>query len=113
MIRPFHPHSGARLLEVDAHHDAQIGRELVDRRLKVLGIFAGSLCVVDGAGSDEHEHAGIQLGKDARNLKARIEDGGRRRFIGGAFFSRKTGGRTTLVHLMRRSSVGWNMSRFY
>jgi hypothetical protein len=26
--------------------------------------------------------------------------------------SRKTGGRTTLVHLMRRSSVGWNIGPF-
>jgi hypothetical protein len=83
------PDRSARLFKVDPHHDAQVGGELRDGRLKVRSVFAGGVRVVDGAGADEYEEARVKLAKDARNLKARIEDGRGRRFSGGAFFLKK------------------------
>ena len=66
---------GAGLLEVDAHDDAQVGGEFGDGGFEQGGVFARGLGVVDGAGADEDEQARVAA-EDARDLEARVEDGG-------------------------------------
>ena len=96
---------GARLLKVDAHDDLQVGGEFGDGGFEQGGVFARGFGVVNGAGADEDEQARIATGEDAGDIKAGVEDGGRAASVMGRSSSRKTGGRTTLVHWMRRSSM--------
>ena len=77
---------GAGLFEVDAHDNAQVLAEFGDGGMEQAGVFAGGLNVVDGAGTDDHEQARIALGEDARDVEARIEDGGAGLFRDGALF---------------------------
>ena len=67
--QPLPSHRGARLLEVDAHRDAEPVGELCDDRLQQRGILARRLRVVNGAGADD----------DQKTRVARCEDGGRGR----------------------------------
>ena len=55
---------GAGLLKVNPHHDAQVCAELLDTGLEQHGVFASGLGVVDGAGADQDQQAGVAAGED-------------------------------------------------
>ena len=75
-----------RLLEIDPHHDAQIGRKLADGRLQQAGVLAGGIGVVNGTGPGEHQEARIAAGQDLGDLAARLVDGRARSLRFGKLF---------------------------
>ena len=48
---------GAGLLKIDAHHDAQVRRELGDGFFEQGGVVSRGFDIVDGAGADENQQA--------------------------------------------------------
>ena len=81
----------ARLLEVDAHDDAQRVRTAGRQRLQPLRVLAGRVHVVDRAGAD-HDDQAVVLAAQAARDRAR----GSRRRCRGAFADRQ------LLHQDRR-----------
>ena len=63
----------ARLLEVDAHHDDQIGGELVLQRGEARRVVDRRVVVVDRAGSDHDEQAIVGAVQHAMDRLARLE----------------------------------------
>ena len=63
-------HCGARLLEVDAHHDQQIGGVGVGFGFQQAGVFHRLIVVVDRAGADDHQQPIVMAMQDARDCRA-------------------------------------------
>jgi len=82
-------YGGAGLLKIDTHDDAQILGELSECGFENGCVFARSLGVMDRTGSYEDEETRVALRQDARNVEARIEDGGRGGFANGSLFFKK------------------------
>ena len=68
---------GAGFLEVDAHHDAQVGGKFADGALEQTGVFAGGIGVVNGARAGENDQAVVLPVEDGDDFVARVVDGGR------------------------------------
>ena len=77
---------GARLLEVDAHHDGQRIGEFVRERLELPGVVACRNGIVDGAGPDDDKQARIASGEDISYLVARGHHGCRGTLRDGELF---------------------------
>ena len=69
--QPLPADRGARLLEVDPHHDAQIRFQLVGQWRKLLGVAPGGVGVVDRARPHDHNQTVIQTAQDAADLTTR------------------------------------------
>jgi len=82
---------GARLLEVNAHDDAQVGGELGNGALEQRGVFARGLGVVDGAGTGENQQARVFTFENGDDLVAGVEDRHRGSFGDGEFLLKKNG----------------------
>ena len=68
-------HCGARLLEVDPHHDFQLALELVAQGLEAFAVFQGGDRIVDGAGTYHHQQALIVTGQDVVDGLTGFKDG--------------------------------------
>ena len=66
---------GARLLEVDAHDDAEILREFGDSGFEARAVLARGFGVVNGAGADDYDEAMVLSLENVADLAARLEDG--------------------------------------
>src|SRR6059036_1291552 len=64
----------ARLLEVDAHHDAEVAAELVGHRLQAVRVVEPGHRVVDGARADDDQQAVVLATQDANDLLAGAAD---------------------------------------
>src|SRR2546425_8014908 len=71
---PLPAHRGARLLEVDAHHDPEVVAELVGQLLQPARVVEPGHRVVDGAGTDDDEQAAVFAAQDAGDLLAGAAD---------------------------------------
>ncbi len=71
--QPLPAHSGARLLEIDPHHDLELIFELVTQRLEALAVFQRRDRIVDGAWANHHQQAIIVTGQNAVNGLARFK----------------------------------------
>ena len=73
--QPLPAHGGARLFEVDAHHDLEVvGVTRRARAARRRGVVEGGLGVVDRAGADDDDQAvvvAVQDGVDARRGRRR------------------------------------------
>ena len=87
--KPLPANGGAGLFEVNAHDDAQIRIELRNRLFEQGGIVERCLGIVDGAGTSEHEEAGVLCVQDGGDFSTRVEDGGRGGFCDGTLFLEK------------------------
>src|SRR4029453_8139571 len=67
---PLPAHGGPRLLEVDAHHDAQIARVLVRCRLEPPRILDRRRRIVDRARPDDDDEPVVLPPEDAADLRA-------------------------------------------
>jgi len=65
------PDRGARLLEVDAHHDAQVRIQPGGLGAKAAGVVERRDRVVHRAGADDHHQAIVLRGEDADDLVPR------------------------------------------
>lgn len=68
-------HGGARLLEVDPHHDVEALLDLVGQAAQAAGVVEGGIHIVDGAGAHHHQQAGILAVEDALDGLAPFDDG--------------------------------------
>ena len=68
--QPLPADGGARLLEVDAHHDPQVARQLLGERRQAPGVLEGGAGVVDRAGTDDDDQAVVRPAQDAAHLLA-------------------------------------------
>jgi hypothetical protein len=68
-------HGGARLLEVDAHHDIEAVLDLVGQAAQAARIVQGGIDVVDGAGAHHHQQARVLAVEDALDGLATLDDG--------------------------------------
>src|SRR5450830_361750 len=66
---------GARLFEIDAHDQIQRVGHFFGQRLEALGVFVGSLEVVDRARPDYHEEAVVGAVENVTNDFATLGDG--------------------------------------
>src|SRR5207247_9601146 len=64
----------ARLLEVDAHHDAEVAAELVGHPLQAVRVVEPGHRVVDGARADDDQQAVVLATQDANDLLAGAAD---------------------------------------
>ena len=88
--QPLPTQSCARFFEVHTHHQAQLLLvKLCDRTLQQLGILAGRIGIVNGAGPDDNEQTIVLAIQDVDDLCARLEDRGRGFFRDGQFFFKK------------------------
>ena len=71
---PFPSRRGARLLEVDPHHQNKVSRTLSARALRRCGVVVPGDRVVDGAGADDDEDARIRTIQDAFERLPPFED---------------------------------------
>src|SRR5256885_3725150 len=67
-------HGGARLLEVDAHDDAEVLRQLVGDRLEAARVLEPRLRIVDRAGAHDDDQAVALAAQDAGDFLARAGD---------------------------------------
>ena len=89
---PLPADGGARLLEVDAHHDAQVGSEFAHGCFEQGGILARGFDVMDGTGAGQNQQAVVAPVEDVDDFAPRGEDGLRCGFAGGPFFLEKNRG---------------------
>lgn len=82
---------GPRLLEIHAHHDQQILRELLFGRGQALRVFQRCARVVDRTRPDHDQQTVVTTGEHVLNLRARLGHG-----LGGAVRQRILG-----LHLCR------------
>ncbi len=73
--QPFPAHGGARLFEIDAHHDVQAIAHLVGQRAEAAGVIQCSIHVMDGAGAHDHQQARVVAIQDVLNDAAAFHDG--------------------------------------
>ena len=66
---------GTRFLEIDAHDQIQGVGHFFGQRLEALGVFVGSLEVVDRAWPDYHEEAVVGAVENVTNDFAALGDG--------------------------------------
>jgi hypothetical protein len=59
MMRPFPTDGGAGFLEIDAHDDEEAVADLGGEGGDFAGVFASGFKVVNGAGTDYQEEAGV------------------------------------------------------
>ncbi len=55
---------GAWFFEVNAHDEVEVVGDAVGEVAEAFGVFEAGLCVVDGAGADDDEEAGVLSGED-------------------------------------------------
>src|SRR5207245_190561 len=67
-------HRGARLLEIDAHHDTEIARVLVGQDAQAPPVVERGGRVVDRARSDDHDEPVVLASEDAADVAARAGD---------------------------------------
>ena len=79
----------ARLLEVDAHDDAELLREFGDGGFEAGAVFACGLGVVDGAWADDYDETMVFGLENVADLAARLEDGRGRLFCDWQLFFKK------------------------
>ena len=65
----------ARLLEVDAHDDAELLREFGDGGFEAGAVFACGLGVVNGAWANDYDETVVFSLENVADLAARLEDG--------------------------------------
>jgi hypothetical protein len=65
LIRPFHPTVGARLLEIDAHHDLQPVGQFFAQGGQPSGVVDRGSGIMHGAGADD----------DQKSIVGAVEDG--------------------------------------
>ena len=96
---------GARLLKVDAHDDLQVGGEFGDGGFEQGGVFAAALVSWMEQGPTRTSRRGsrcARMRKISRRALKMVADG----LLGdGELLFEEDGGRTTLVHWMRTSSM--------
>src|SRR5688500_997665 len=68
------PRRRPRLLEVDAHRDEDVVRDLRGFRGETVRIVLGRFGIVDAAGTDDREHAIVPAIEDRRDLFAALDD---------------------------------------
>ena len=73
---PLPPERGARLLEVDPHHQHHGPGELVGQGAEAPGVVEAGDRVVDGAGADHAEEAAVAPVEDGLDGAAPGQDGG-------------------------------------
>src|SRR6266536_2790185 len=73
---PLPPHRRARLLEVDPHHDLEVGAEALPLLQQAGGVVLGRAHVVDGAGADHDHQAVVHPVEHPVDALARVVDGG-------------------------------------
>ena len=67
---PLPAHRGARLLEVDAHHDAEVGGELARQLGEAPAVVEARRGIVDGAGPHHDDEPVVLAAQDPRDLVA-------------------------------------------
>jgi len=72
--QPLPADGGPRFLEIDPHHDVQVGRELVAHRLEPRGVVLRRHDVVHRAGADDDEQAVVRVVEDVVDLAAGLAD---------------------------------------
>ena len=72
---PLPPGGRARLLEVDAHRQAQLVAQLGRQRGEAVRVVDGGLDVVDAARPDDHEQAVVRAAEDVDDLRPAAQDG--------------------------------------
>src|ERR1039457_3555439 len=80
---------GARLLEVNAHHDAQFGGELCDGAPKQARVLSRRLGVVNRTRPAHHQQTTVSAAEDLANLMASPVDGYRGSLGGGHLLLQK------------------------
>src|ERR1022692_3288213 len=68
------PDGGAGLLEVNAHHDAQLGGELCNSVLEQARVIPRSLGVVNGTRPAHHQQTTVPAAENLTNLMASLID---------------------------------------
>lgn len=71
---PFPADGRTRFLEIHAHHDDELVRELVGEGLELARVVERGLRVVDRAGADDDEHAVVGAAQDVVDRTARARD---------------------------------------
>ena len=75
LMKPFQPDRGARLLEVDAHHEHErVATSSASRRRRSRVVERG-VRIVDRAGADDDEEARVRAVEDALERRAAGGDG--------------------------------------
>ena len=82
--QPFPADGRARFLEIDAHHDNEVGGELALLRRKPRGVVDRGVVVVNGARADHDQQPVVGAMQDAMDRLPGFEGGG-----GGSFGGRK------------------------
>ena len=100
---------GAGLLKVDAHDDVEVGGELGDGGLEQGGVFAAALVSWMEQGPTSTSRRGSRWARMREMSRRALKMVAMAASVMGRSSSRKTGGRTTLVHWMRTSSMPWFM----
>ena len=73
--QPLPAHRGTRLLEIDAHHDHQIGGEALALGLQAHGIFHRRLGIMNRTGADDDDQAVVGAMQYAMNGLPRFPGG--------------------------------------
>ena len=84
--QPLPTHGGARLLEVDPHHDEQVVAVVTDDAAQAPRIVERCLGVVNRAGSHDDDETIVGTGQDVRDGLAAVRHLGRRRLVHGDLF---------------------------
>ena len=106
--QPLPSDRGARLLEIDAHHDLEAVGKLFAQGGEALGVLDGCDGIVDRAGADDDQQAVVGAVQDGVDGVARRHHHPRRGQVRGISPITSCGVLSSFSSLIRRSSVVLN-----